>query len=99
MFPELHSLFETCIDSITCELFVVGLVTNAVARQPTPDAIINGFFTQLAFITTIEKLTGYCNKFFNAMYKLGGGFSVAADTLKERINNSLMEKFNITLDL
>ncbi len=99
LIPELKSLFETCIDSITSELLAVGLVADAVARQPTPDAIINGFFTLLAFITTIVKLTKRCNKFFDAMYKVGGGFSEAADTLKERINNSLMEKFNITLDL
>ncbi len=95
MIPELKSLFETCIDSITSELLAVGLVADAVARQPTPDAIINGFFALLAFTTTIVKLTEQCHKFFNAMYKVGGGFSFAADALKEHINNSLMKKFNI----
>ncbi len=99
MIRELIILFETCLDHITSELFAVGLVVDAVARQPTPDAMINGFFALLAFTTTIVQLTEYCHKFFNAMYKVGGGFSLAADTLKERINNSLMEEFNITLDL
>ncbi len=99
LIPELKNLFGTCLDSIKSELFAVGLVADAVARQPeatcTPDAIINGFFALLPFTMTIEKLTEQCHKFFNAMYKVGGGFSFAADTLKERINNSLLKKFNI----
>ena len=97
---DLTELFDTRLEKITTELLAVGLVSEyAVNSHPTSTALIKEYRAGFSFITTIVQLTERCNKFFNAMYKIRGGFSLAADTLKERINKSLMEKFNITLDL
>ena len=99
IFPELKELFETHLDRIAAELLAVHLVTNDVATNPTSDAIIRDFRSGFLFLKTIQQVNDHCCKFFRAMYKVGGAFTAAADSVKEQLNVSLSKNFNITLDL
>ena len=98
MYPELQQLFETDLDSIAAELLAVSLLTGRAARTPSFDVIINAFLTGFLFLETIKEVNERCRKFFNAMYKVGGDFSLAADRVKKRLNISLLKNFNISLD-
>ena len=99
LFPALQELFETDLNSIAAELLAVSLLTSRVARTPSFDVIINGFLSGFLFLKTIQQVSEHCHKFFRAMYKVGGVFTLAADSLKEQLQVSLLEKFNISLDL
>ena len=103
MFSNLQQLFETDINSIAAELLTVGLLTSRQARitptTPSFDVIINAFLTGFLFLSTVERVTAHCHKFFNAMYKVGGGFHSAADSIKEKINDSLLGNLKVKLDL
>ena len=98
MYPELQQLFETDLDSIAAELLAVSLLTGRAARTPSFDVIINAFLTGFLFLGTIEEVNEHCRKFFNAMYKVGGVFNLAANSVKKRLNISLLDKFNISLE-
>ena len=99
MFPELQRLFETDLNSIAAELLAVSLLTSRVAEHPVFHTIINSFFSGFLFLRTVQQINEHCRKFFRAMYKVGGVFSLAADSVKEQLKVSLLEKFNVTLDL
>ena len=104
MFSKLKELFETAINSIAVELLTVGLLTTDQAgitptTTPSADVIINAFLTGFLFLSTVERVTAHCHKFFNAMYKVGGGFHSAADSIKEKINDSLLGNLEVKLDL
>ena len=89
----------THLDRIAAELLAVHLVTNDVATNPTSDNLIKEFHTGFLFLRNIQQVNERCHKFFRAMYKIGGNFALAADTVKEQLQVSLLEKFNISLDL
>ncbi len=104
VFSKLKQLFESAINSIAVELLAVGLLTTDQARitpttTPSADVIINAFLTGFLFLSTVERVTEHCHKFFNAMYNVGGGFHSAADSIKETINNSLLGNLKVKLDL
>ena len=99
MFSELKELFESDLNSIAGELFAVCLLTSHVAESPSYAAIIKTFHNGFSFLKTIEQVTERCRKFFGAMYKVGGDFSLAADSIKEQLNVFVSQKFNVTLDI
>ena len=94
----MQELFETDLNSIAAELLAVSLLTSRVARTPSFDVIINGFLSGFLFLKTIQQVNEHCRKFFGAMYKVGGVFGLAADTIKKQINVSLIKDYNIALD-
>ena len=98
MFPELQRLFETDLNSIAAELLAVSLLTSRVAEHPVFHTIITGFLSGFLFLETIQQVNEHCHKFFRAMYKVGGVFSLAANSLKKRLNVSLLKDCNISLD-
>ena len=99
MFPKLKELFDSHLDGITAELLAVGILTRYVASDPSSNAIIKEFHNGFAFLETIQQVNERCHKFFSAMYKIEGNFTLAADILKKRLKLSLLQKFNVSLDL
>ena len=96
--PALRELFESDLQTVAGQLLAVSLITPNIAKNPSFDAIINGFLTGFAFLDTVEQVEERCRKFLGAFDNVGGSFVVAADSVKRQINISLKEKcvsFNI----
>ncbi len=74
----------------------VGLLTERVAtNKPTFNDIMHGFNAGMPFLTSVALVNEHCNKFFDAMYKTGGNFSLAANTLRDQLKQSLLKLVNV----
>ena len=99
-FAPLKNLFEPSINRVTAELFTVGIISDEVQRNPSTNSILQDFYTGFAFMNTIEKVEQHCKKFFSIFDKMGGPFTIAGNSLKQDIAESISRNFdfNISFD-
>ena len=71
------------MSDISDELLQAGIITRAVQRSPTYDAIINQFVGGMKFICTQRDLEEHCKKFITALTNVGGPLIKAAQMIQK----------------
>ena len=95
----LYDVFQLSIGSISNELFQAGIITRAVQRSPTYDAIIDQFEAGIKFIGTQRDLEEDCNVFITALTNVGGPVKDAALMIQQEWIDIVKRELGIELDL
>ena len=96
-FAPLKNLFEPSINRVAAELFTIGIISDEVQRNPSTNSILQDFYTGFAFMNTIEKVEQHCRKFFSVFNKIGGPFTIAGNSLKHDIGESISRNFDFNI--
>ena len=85
---------------MAAELFTVGIISDEVQKNPSTNSILQDFYTGFAFMNRIENIEQHCRKFFSIFNKIGGPFTIAGNSLKQDIVESISRNFdyNISFD-
>ena len=86
------TVLENSLQEVSAELFASCLISNGTRRKPSYEAIITDFLSGLAFKKTLLLIIQHCKKLFSVLYKLGGPFVDAGDSLKQSILETVIEK-------
>ena len=98
-YVSLHDVFQESIGAISNELFQAGIITNGVQKSPSYDKIISQFVGGMKFISTQKELEEYCKVFIKALTNVGGPFTRAAQTVKEKWIDTVKQELGIALQL
>ena len=82
---SLSKLFEDSLKSVANEMLQAGLITQALAREPSFDAINGSFLNAMDFMEEFEEIEQHCTKFISVFFKLGGPFLAAGRAIKKNI--------------
>ena len=93
----MKNLFEISIETVTAELFGVGLISTGARRRKSYDAIISEFYAGLDLKREISNVVNHCKKFLAVFYKLGGPYKDAGDLLKQSIVKHVHDELNVNL--
>ena len=97
---KLCRLFKTgSLKTLADELLEAGIITRDVQTDPTSDTIINCFLSGFVFKDDLEEIEEYCMKFFNAFYEIGGQFVDAANKIKKSIQDTIIDKLGVQLNI
>ena len=97
--PDLSELFEGLLKTVSSETYAVGLIPHAVEKNPTFDAIMTSFLSGFAFKPKLEDVEKHCATFLSVFYKIGGPFVYAADTIKQTIKDTIIDKLGVQLNI
>ena len=81
---SLKEAFRLSLQSISDQLFQVGIISQDIHRSPSYDDIIFGsFLAGLTFIDSQSVLKDQCNKFLSALSNVGGPVTFAVNMLRK----------------
>ena len=96
---KLCRLFKGSLKTLADELLEAGIIPRHVQTNPTDDMIINCFLSGFVFKDELEEIEEYCVKFFNAFYEIGGQFVDAANKIKKSIQDIIIDKLGVQLNI
>ena len=98
---NLHPM-TTSLPSLASYLYAAHLITEEINKEPSMDKFINEFKIGLDFLSEIDEIQEYCQKFLNSFVAVRGGYANAARFLKkkwiEAIKNDVGIDFNININ-
>ena len=89
---DFKEAFDLCLDSISHELLLVGIITQDIHESPTYDGIIRSFISGISYIDNRSDLEKECDKFLSTLSKIGGSVACVADLLREKLKEFLDDK-------
>ena len=98
-YVSLHGIFQETIGDISNELRQAGIITQAVHKSPSYNAIICQFVGGMNFISTQEELEEYCKVFITALTNVGGPLTRAALMVKQKWIDTVKQELGIELQL
>ena len=90
---QLSSLSEDSMKTIAKEMFHFGMITRAVAKRPTFNAIITCFLSAFDSLEGLDEIEEHCKIFLSLFTQLGGPPGDAAFKIKRSICTTANEKF------
>ena len=78
-------------------MFTVGLISYGVKRKLSYDALITEFYSGFTFMKEKSQVVEHCNKFFGVFNRLGGPFTIAGGSLKQKITQAINSRLKIEL--
>ena len=97
--PDISELFEGVLKTVSSEMYGAGLIPHAVEKNPTFDGIMSSFLSGFAFKAKLEDVEKHCVKFLSVFYKIGGPFVYAADMIKQTIQDTIIDKLGVQLNI
>ena len=85
--------------TVASEMLSVGLIPHAIEKNPTFDAIMSFFLAGFAFKDELQEIEEYCGKFFGVFYEIGGQFIDAANKIKKSIQDTIIDKLGVELNI
>ena len=72
---------------VAAEMLAAGIIPDHVANTQNPSflAVVNGFLSGFLFLDSVEEIEDKCNRFLNALHKVGGPFVEAANKLRKAL--------------
>ena len=97
--PDISELFEGVLKTVSSEMYGAGLIPHAVEKNPTFDGIMSSFLSGFAFKDELQEIEEHCVKFLSVFYKIGGPFVYAADMIKQTIQDTIIDKLGVQLNI
>ena len=95
----LRELSETNLEAIVKEMIAATIVPYHFASNPSFHAIMDGFFSGLLFMESVEEIESWCNSFLTVFSSFGESYVVVVNNIKKQLQSSLMNEFGISFNI
>ena len=96
---DLKFVCDRSLQTVSAEMFSAGLISNSVKDQQSFEDIISDFYNGFVFMKTIPQVEEHCKKFFSALHRLGGPFSLAGNAIKQSVLQMVDDKLGLSISL